>query len=237
MRCDWGRFEAPGIEVSLGPRQIRAMSNTASARRETLVATAFLGVAAASDDRPLLARLRSGEAAAFEELVRSAGPRLLAVARRMLRNEEDARDAVQEAFLSAFKALDGFDGHCQLVTWLHRIAVNAALMKLRRARRRPESPIEDLLPDFDETGHHLSSIEPWRPQPLAELEREEVRSSVRAAIDRLPDSYRTVLLLRDLEEMSTEETARVLGLSANAVKVRLHRARQALRTVLDPILQ
>ena len=123
----------------------------------------------------------------------------------MLRNEEDARDAVQEAFLSAFKALAGFDGHCQLVTWLHRIAVNAALMKLRRARRRPESPIEELLPDFDETGHHLCSIEPWRPEPLAELEPEEVRSSVRAAIDQLPDSYRTVLLLRDIEEMSTED--------------------------------
>lgn len=190
-----------------------------------------------TEEDVVLERLRSGDPRAFEELVRSAGPRLLAVTRRILGNEPDAQDAVQEAFLSAFRALDGFDGQCRVVTWLHRIAVNAALMKLRRARRRPEAPIDELLPQFDETGHHLCSVEPWRPEALAELEREEVRSSVRAAIDRLPDSYRMVLLLRDIEEMSTGETARVLGLSENAVKVRLHRARQALRTVLGPIFQ
>jgi RNA polymerase sigma-70 factor (ECF subfamily) len=213
------------------------MSNAALTTSNRPLAPAILEAGGANGDRALLVRLREGDAAAFEELVRSAGPRLLAVTRRMLRNEEDARDAVQEAFLSAFRALAGFDGQCQLVTWLHRIAVNAALMRLRRRRRRPEASIEELLPDFDETGHHLSSIEPWRPEPLAELQREEVRGSVRAAIDQLPDSYRTVLLLRDIEEMSTEETAQVLGLSENAVKVRLHRARQALRAVLDPIFQ
>jgi RNA polymerase sigma-70 factor, ECF subfamily len=192
---------------------------------------------APASERGLLDRLRSGDAIAFEELVRTAGPRLLSTTRRMLRNEEDARDAVQEAFLSAFRALAGFDGECQLATWLHRIAVNAALMKMRRRRRRPEASIEELLPTFDDTGHHLSSIEPWRPEPLVELERAEVRDSVRAAIDRLPEAYRTVLLLRDIEEMNTEETARVLGVTENAVKVRLHRARQALRTLLDPIFQ
>jgi RNA polymerase sigma-70 factor (ECF subfamily) len=192
---------------------------------------------AAALERGLLARLRAGDAAAFEELVRTAGPRLLSTTRRMLRNEEDARDAVQEAFLSAFRALGGFDGECQLATWLHRIAVNAALMKMRRCRRRPEASIEELLPTFDDTGHHLNSIEPWRPEPLVALERAEVKEAVRAAIDRLPEAYRTVLLLRDIEEMSTEETARVLGVTENAVKVRLHRARQALRTLLDPIFQ
>ena len=96
----------------------------------------------------LLGRLRSGDAAAFEELVRSMGPRLLAVTRRLLRNEDDARDAVQDAYLSAFRGLPAFDGNCQLLTWLHRIAVNAALMKLRRSRRRPEARIDDLLPEF-----------------------------------------------------------------------------------------
>lgn len=214
------------------------MSNvaTASAPPKSHGPAAFFAGGSAPEGS-LLERLRAGEAAAFEELVRSAGPRLLAVTRRLLRNEDDARDAVQDAFLSAFRALAGFDGNCQLVTWLHRIAVNAALMKLRGKKRRPEAPIDDLLPDFDDTGHHRNSIEPWRPEPLAALEREEVRSGVRAAIDRLPDSYRAVLLLRDIEEMSTGETARVLGLSENAVKVRLHRARQALRTLLDPVFQ
>jgi RNA polymerase sigma-70 factor (ECF subfamily) len=183
----------------------------------------------------LLVRLRRGEAGAFEELVRTTAPRLLAVARRLLRSEQDAQDAVQDAFLSAFRALAGFDGQCQLATWLHRIAVNAALMRLRRARRRPEASLDDLLPAFDETGHHLISVEPWRADALAVLERDEVRSAVRAAIDRLPDSHRTVLVLRDIEELSTEETARALGLSPNAVKVRLHRARQALRAALAPV--
>lgn len=212
------------------------MSNTAQMASASPPPSAIV----ARDRTPegdLLGRLRSGEAAAFEELVRSAGPRLLAVTRRLLRNEDDARDAVQEAFLSAFRGLSGFDGNCHLLTWLHRIAVNAGLMKLRGRRRRPEAPIDDLLPDFDETGHHLTSIEPWRPEPLLALEREEVRSGVRAAIDRLPDSYRTVLLLRDIEDMSTEETAQALGVSENAVKVRLHRARQALRKLLDPVFQ
>jgi RNA polymerase sigma-70 factor (ECF subfamily) len=212
------------------------MSNAAQAASSGPGTGAFFGTAL-SPDADLLGRLRSGDAAAFEELVRSVGPRLLAVTRRLLRNEDDARDAVQDAFLSAYRGLPAFDGNCQLLTWLHRIAVNAALMKLRRSRRRPEAHIDDLLPEFDDTGHHLSSIEPWRPEPLLALEREETRNRVRAAIDGLPDSYRTVLLLRDIEEMSTEETAQVLGLSGNAVKVRLHRARQALRALLDPVFQ
>src|SRR5262245_65193359 len=100
----------------------------------------------------LVAGLRAGVAAAYEEMVRSHLPRMLATARRVLGNEEDARDAVQDAFLSAFRALNSFEGQSRLSTWLHRIAVNAALMKLRSKRRRPERPITDLLPRFTEDG-------------------------------------------------------------------------------------
>jgi RNA polymerase sigma-70 factor (ECF subfamily) len=182
----------------------------------------------------LLSRLRSGEAEAFETLVRREMPRLLAVARRMLRIEEDAQDAVQEAFVNAFRTLESFEGGCQVSTWLHRIAVNASLMKLRRKRRKPEEPIEGLLPTFVEDGHHTMSPPEWSPDVLSLMERREERDFVRACIDELPDSHRTVLILRDIEELDTDETASMMGLSANVVKVRLHRARQALRGLLEP---
>lgn len=182
---------------------------------------------AGATDACLLERLRRNDAAAFEELVRAQGSRLLAVARRILRNDEDARDAVQEGFLSAFRALPEFNGQSRLATWLHRIVVNAALMKLRSRSRRPECSIEDLLPRFLEDGHHAEPVGEWAPVDVLLMQR-ETRTRLLAALDRLPDNYRTVLLLRDIEELDTETTARMLGLTANAVKIRLHRARQAL---------
>jgi RNA polymerase sigma-70 factor (ECF subfamily) len=185
-------------------------------------------------DDAFVGRLRAGDGEAFEALVRRETPRLLAVARRLLRNEEDARDAVQDGFVSALRSLDGFGGRCQLSTWLHRITVNAALMKLRARRRKPEDSIEDLLPAFLEDGHHARHPHEWRDTGEALLASREERDFVRAAIDRLPDSYRTVLLLRDIEDLDTAEVAEMLGVSDNVVKVRLHRARQALRTLLAP---
>jgi RNA polymerase sigma-70 factor (ECF subfamily) len=186
------------------------------------------------DESQMIAALRAGEPAAFETLVREHGGRLLGVARRLLRNEEDARDAVQDAFLSAFRSLESFEAGSRLSTWLHRIVVNAALMKLRTRRRKPEDAIEDLLPTFLDDGHRRDPGPPWKEAIDEAAERHEVRALVRSYIDRLPDSYRNVLILRDIEELDTEETASVLGTSANAVKTRLHRARQALRTLLDP---
>lgn len=159
---------------------------------------------------------------------------MLAVARRLLRVEEDARDAVQEAFLSALKSIDSFAGEARLSTWLHRIVVNAALMKLRTRRRRPERSIEEMLPTFLSDGHQAQPPSPWRQSVSGELERAETRALVRNRIDELPEAYRTVLILRDIEELDTEETARLLSCSVNAVKTRLHRARQALRTLLAP---
>jgi len=184
----------------------------------------------------LLGRLRAGEDAAYDELVRCCGSRMLAVARRMLPREADAEDAVQEAFLSAFKSLDRFDGRSQLNTWLHRITVNACLMKLRSQRRRggPERQIEDFLPKFVADGHQARESAAWNPDAAGGIERGEVRNLVRAKINELPEQYRVVLMLRDIEELSTEKTAEALGMTVNAVKTRLHRARQALRTLLDP---
>lgn len=163
---------------------------------------------------------------------------MLAVARRVLQDEADARDAVQEALLAAFRSIQRFEGSARLSTWLHRIAVNTALMKLRSRRRKPEEPIDDLLPTFHEDGHRIGGGEPGWIEPVdVLLERAEVCELVRRSIDRLPESYRAVLILRDIEEMDTGEAAALLGISANAVKIRLHRARQALRTLLHPHLR
>jgi RNA polymerase sigma-70 factor (ECF subfamily) len=183
-------------------------------------------------DAQLLARLRRGEDEAFEQFVRQYTGRLLAVARRLLGNEHDAQDAVQEAFLSAFKAIGQFTGTAKLSTWLHRIVVNAALMKLRSRRRKHEESIEDLLPQFDEQGEWSGQVAPWEISSDTLLQQQETRALVRHCINRLPDTYRIVLLLRDIEDLNTEEVAEALGVTPNAVKIRLHRARQALRTLL-----
>jgi RNA polymerase sigma-70 factor (ECF subfamily) len=192
------------------------------------------GPAEVVDEATLLARLRAGDDDAFEECVRTyCGPMLL-VARRILRNEEDARDAVQDAFLSAFKEVGRFEGRSRLGTWLHRIAVNAALGRLRSRQRRPERSIEDLLPHFGDDEHQLDPPAPWKAASDSILQRQESRELVQRCIGELPEIYRTVLLLRDIEELDTEETARLLGASPGVVKTRLHRARQALRCLLDP---
>lgn len=185
-------------------------------------------------DSALLAALRAGEESAFETLVRTQGGRMLSVARRFLGNDEDAQDAVQEAFLSAFKALAEFDGRSKLSTWLHRIVVNAALMKLRSQKRRPEQSIDDLLPKFKDDGHEAGPRTRWKDS-VTEAERSETQRLIREQILTLPETYRTVLLLRDIEEHDTETVARMLDVSPATVKVRLHRARQALRTLLDPL--
>lgn len=187
-----------------------------------------------SADQALLSALRAGSVAAFEKLVRLHSGRMLSVARRFLPNDHDAQDAVQDAFLSAFKAVPTFDGRSRLSTWLHRIVVNAALMKLRSLRRHPEQSIDELLPRFLDDGHQAAPTGPWKSVP-GELEQAETRQQIRDQIAKLPESHRIVLLLRDIEEFDTETVAQMLELSAAVVKVRLHRARQALRTLLDPL--
>lgn len=179
-----------------------------------------------------VARLKAGEGDAYEQLVRIYGGRLLAVARRFVRNESDAQDILQAAYLSAFRSISQFAGECQIGTWLHRIVVNQALMRLRTRRRKPEESIEALLPAFQDDGHHVEQFSDWSVPADVLLERQRTRATVRACIDRLPGNYREVLLLRDIEELSTQDVAQLLNLTPTAVKVRLHRARQALSTLL-----
>ncbi|HEY6612991.1 MAG TPA: sigma-70 family RNA polymerase sigma factor [Vicinamibacterales bacterium] len=198
----------------------------------TLANTAFMpeSITRIESDAMLVARLQAGDPDAYEALVRVHGGRLLSVARRFLPNNEDAQDAVQEAFIKAFRAIGTFEERAQLHTWLHRILVNTALMKIRSRKRRPEESIDDLLPTFHADGHQTTESRDWSD---AIFERKETAAMVRRAIAQLPDHYRAVLTLRDIEERDTMETAAALGTTTTVVMVRLHRARQALRTLLD----
>jgi RNA polymerase sigma-70 factor, ECF subfamily len=189
------------------------------------------------DDAAMLARMQAGDDVAFEACVRAYCARLLIVAQGILRNEEDARDAVQEAFLSAFQQIGNFRGLSRLGTWLHRIVVNTALGRLRSRQRHPQESIESLLPHFGEGEHQIDPPVPWKATPETGLQQQESRELVHRCISQLPESYRTVLLLRDIEGLDTEETAQMLGISPGVVKTRLHRARQALRSLLDPHLR
>lgn len=191
----------------------------------------------APEDAELVSGLRSGDPQTFETIVRQYGPRLLSTTRRILNNDEDARDAVQEAFISAFRARAQFAGDAKISTWLHRIAVNAALTKLRTRQRKSEDPLDDLLPQFQPNGHYAEKMVAWNEPADVTVSRKETADIVRRNIQELPESYRTVLMLRDIEGLSTEEAARMLEITPNALKLRLHRARLALRTLLRPHFQ
>ncbi len=185
--------------------------------------------ASGTPDLPALAR---GDETAWTELVRMFGPRLLAVARGLLRDDAAAEDCVQSAYLQALRNFAGFEGRSAVGTWLHRIVVNAALVVLRSRRRKPEEPIEPLLPVFDRSGYR-AAVGPVARDPEELAGRAEATEILRSAIDLLPESYRTVLVLRDLEEMENQDVATLLGDTPNAVKVRLHRARSALKTLVE----
>lgn len=162
---------------------------------------------------------------------------MLVVAQRLLKDRALAEDAVQEAFLSAFRGLDKFEQRSSLKTWLHRITVNACLMKLRQLKRLAEQPIDEYLPEFNRyecrieaNWGHLASVEEI-------LNNEQRSAQVHKMIDKLPADYRIVLLLRDIEGYNTEEVVELLGISESNVKVRLHRARATLKKLIEPILR
>ena len=185
----------------------------------------------------LVEGLRAGSEAHARSFVELHIGWMRALARRMLRDEALADDCVQEAFLKAFRKIDDFEGRSRLKTWLHRITVNQALMKLRALKRLDEQAIDPLMPEYDANACRIEA--PWSQIATAEeiVERESTRALVHEKIAELPDGYRIVLLLRDIEEMETAEVAALLGITEGNVKVRLHRARSALKTLLEPLLR
>jgi RNA polymerase sigma-70 factor, ECF subfamily len=187
-----------------------------------------------ADDGYLIERLRAGDDTAFEELVDHHAAPLLAVTRRILHDEEEARDAVQETFVAAFRGINAFQSESRVSTWLHRIAVNCALMKLRIRERRREQDVDALLPHFLADGHQDHSSVSWSESAEEILQREQSCALVRQCIDQLPEPYRVVLVLRDIEQLPADVVAEKLQITRDNLKVKLHRARQALRTLLDP---
>ncbi len=189
-----------------------------------------------SDDVAWVDSLKSGNDTAFDRLVESSRRPLLAIARRVLRHEQDAEDAVQDAFVSAFRGLRAFAGGSRVSTWMHRIGVNAALMRQRGRARRPAESLDaasrlgepvGLRPIVSVTESDDGS------SGIQRLVRDETRAFVRQCIDLLPETHKEVIRLRDFEGADTDATARRLGISANAAKIRLHRAHRALRSLLE----
>jgi RNA polymerase sigma-70 factor, ECF subfamily len=189
-----------------------------------------------TNDLTLFECLRAGDGGALEPLMDRFASRLYRVANGICSSSADAEEVVQDVFLTAFRKAGSFEGRAAIGTWLYRIAVNAALNKRRGKRNEVEEPLENYLPTFKEDGHRQGDrsflLADWSSLPDETLLSREGRDIVRAAVDRLPHHYRSVLILRDVEELSSEEVAEVLGESVASVKSRLHRARMALREML-----
>jgi RNA polymerase sigma-70 factor (ECF subfamily) len=186
--------------------------------------------AAPPEEEALVARAQAGDAQAFAELVERYERKIYRLARHITGNDEDAEDVLQEAFLKAYENLPGFQGQSKFYTWLVRIAVNEALMKLRRRKTGKMVSLDETIDTGEETMAREIAV--WEDNPEERYSREELRRILEEAIETLPPLYRTVFVLRDVDELSTEETAEALGISVPAVKSRLLRARLQLRDKL-----
>ena len=182
------------------------------------------------DEAPLVAKARAGDAQAFTDLVNQYERKIYRLAKHITQNDEDAEDVLQETFLKAYEHLDTFQGNSKFYTWIVRIAVNESLMKLRKRKGDRTVPLDEPV----DTGEEMVAreIAVWEDNPEQRYSREEIQQILDDAVQSLKPDFRTVFILRDIEELSTEETAETLGISIPAVKSRLLRARLALREKL-----
>jgi RNA polymerase sigma-70 factor (ECF subfamily) len=185
-----------------------------------------------ASDEELLEAVLEGRPDAFDAFVECYGRRLMAFGMRMCRHTEDAEDVFQETLMKAFLGLKNLRDPKAVRTWLYRVASNQCLMKRRKQQRTPEVSLDAFKPAGWEDGD-VPEVPDWSDLPDEESERAELRAVLEHEIGRLPPEYRVVLVLRDVEGLSTRETAEVLGMRAPGVKMRLHRARMALRESLS----
>ena len=189
-----------------------------------------------TNEGELIARILGGEKELFHELIRPYERMVYLTLFSIVRNEADAEDGAQEAVISAYRHLASFRGEAKFSTWLTTIAINEGRKRLRKAKTAAEESIEEEA-EGHEGDYTPAPLTDWREIPLEALERKEIREALRGAVAELPDIYRQVFTLRDLEELSVEETAQALGINSNVVKVRLHRARILLQKRLVPFLR
>ena len=182
------------------------------------------------DEGTLVAQSRDGDTRAFGELVRRYEGKIFRLAQHVTQNREDAEDVLQETFMKAYEHLDQFKGDSKFYTWIVRIAVNQALMKLRRKKTDRSVSIDENIDTGEDTV--VREIAVWDENPEQQFGREELGQILDEAVQSLRPAFRTVFVLRDIEELSTEETAEALGISVPAVKSRLLRARLQLREKL-----
>lgn len=182
-----------------------------------------------ADDQALIARLRRGEPEAAEALVDRYGAWIHRVVRRLLDDPRDAEEVAQDVLMIVVRKITLFRSEAAFSTWLYRIAVNAAYQRLRSRRSRNEVALEPLLPAFDEEGRHVKPVVDWSERMENPAVASELRAALERGISRLPEDYRTVLLLRDVEGLSNEQVAEAVGITVAATKSRLHRARLSLR--------
>jgi RNA polymerase sigma-70 factor (ECF subfamily) len=182
----------------------------------------------------LIARILAGETELFHELIRPYERMVYMTVFSVVKNEAEAEDGAQEAMISAYRHLASFRGDAKFSTWLVTIAINEGRKRLRKAKSAAEESIDEPTEGGEFTPALLTD---WREIPSEALERKELREALCAAVAELPDIYRQVFTLRDLEELNVEETARALGIQPGAVKVRLHRARMMLQKRLVPFLK
>jgi RNA polymerase sigma-70 factor (ECF subfamily) len=187
----------------------------------------------AAEDVLFIQRLKVGDEAALEELIAQYQAKVFGLALRVTGNRQDAEEVLQDVFWRIIQNIGSFRGESKLSSWIYRIAMNSALMKLRERPTSQHIPLEENLgPAMTEDGMIAEPVVDWTRLPIDDLERKELARRLEEAIDRLPPDYRTVLVLRDIEGLSNEETSEVLNLSVAALKSRLHRARLFLRKQL-----
>jgi RNA polymerase sigma-70 factor (ECF subfamily) len=187
------------------------------------------------DESALVARARQGDPAAFNDLVTRYERRIFRLAKNITQSDEDAEDVLQETFLKAFEHLPGFQGQSKFYTWIVRIAVNEALMKLRKRKSDKTVPLDEPVDTGEDTV--IREIAVWEENPEQRYSREELAQILSESVESLRPPFRTVFVLRDIEELSTEETAEALGISVPAVKSRLLRARLQLREKLTRLFK
>ncbi len=189
--------------------------------------------AQAPDDAALVERAKNHDDSAFEELVRRYHHTVYRLALTMTKNPRDAEEVTQETFLNLYRKLDTFRGESKFSSWLYRVTANFALMRLRKQRRQPQVLLDDLLPQFYENGRFEKPASDWSERADRQFENRELGEKINHAISELPEKYRIILVLRDVENLSNEEIAVTLGMSVPAVKSVLHRSRLFVREALN----